>query len=53
MNIGKLKPVETILRRGGGRENNGGDESNLGTLCTYMEMSQQDPLYNYYVLIKT
>jgi hypothetical protein len=36
-----MKPVEVILRRGKRkRENNGGDEPNLGTLYTYMGMSQ-------------
>jgi hypothetical protein len=28
------------------------DEPNQGTLYAYMEMSQQNPLYNYYKLIK-
>jgi hypothetical protein len=33
------------------RENDGG-EPNQVTFQAYMEMSQWDPLYNYYVLIK-
>jgi hypothetical protein len=33
-----LKPVKVIFRRGKG--DNGGNEPNLGTLYTYMEMSQ-------------
>jgi hypothetical protein len=38
---GTLKPVEVILRRGRGKmENNGADETNKGTLYTYMEISQ-------------
>jgi hypothetical protein len=38
---GMLKSVYIILRRGQRkRENNGGDEPNLGTLYTYMEKSQ-------------
>jgi hypothetical protein len=37
----------------GKREDNGGDEPNWDSLYTYMEMSQQNPLYNYYKLIKT
>jgi hypothetical protein len=42
-----LKFVKDILRMGRWkRENNAGDESNLGTLYTYMEMSQRNPLYN-------
>jgi hypothetical protein len=41
---GTLKPIEVTLRRWRKRENNGGDESNWGTLYTYMEMSQQNPL---------
>jgi hypothetical protein len=50
---GKWKLVEAILRRGiGKRDNNGGDEPNLGTLHKNMEMSQQTLLYDYYILIK-
>jgi hypothetical protein len=38
---GTLKLAEAILRRRkGNRQNNGGDEPNLGSLYTYMEMSQ-------------
>jgi hypothetical protein len=37
----------------GRRENNGEDEPNVGTLYTRKEMSQQNPLYNYHILIKT
>jgi hypothetical protein len=38
---GTLKPVKVILRRGREkRENNGGNKPNLGTLYTYMKMSQ-------------
>jgi hypothetical protein len=37
---GTMKPVKAILRRGWGRRNNnGGDEANLGTICVYMEVS--------------
>jgi hypothetical protein len=35
------------------RENNGEDEPNWGTLYTYKKIPQQNPLYNYYILIKT
>jgi hypothetical protein len=35
------------------RETNGGDKPNQGTTYLYMEMSQWNPLYNYYILIKT
>jgi hypothetical protein len=50
---GTLDSVEVILRRGKGkRENNGQDEPNQASLHAYMEMSQQNPLYNYYKLIK-
>jgi hypothetical protein len=50
---GTLKSVEVILRRGmGKREDNGGDELNQGTLYTYLEMPQQNILYNCYALIK-
>jgi hypothetical protein len=48
---GTLKPGEDIFRRGKGkRENNRGNKPTRGTL--HMEMSQQTPLYNYYILIK-
>jgi hypothetical protein len=50
---GILKLVKVILRRGRVRKNNGGSESNLGTLPAYMEMSQQNSLYNYHMLMKT
>jgi hypothetical protein len=36
---GLLRPVEVNSRRGK-RENNGGDETNWGTLYAYVEMSQ-------------
>jgi hypothetical protein len=50
---GILKSVEVILRRGRGkRKNNGGNKPNRGIIYVYMEISQQNPLYNYYVLIK-
>jgi hypothetical protein len=40
---GTLKPVKVILRRGmARRENNGGDETNQGTLYVYMKASQQN-----------
>jgi hypothetical protein len=40
---GTLRPISVILRRGWKKkENNGGDETNWGTLYTYMEMSQQN-----------
>jgi hypothetical protein len=41
-----LKPIKAILRRE--RKNKGGS-----TLYTYMEMSQRNPVYSYYKLIKT
>jgi hypothetical protein len=44
---GTLKPVEIILRREVKRENNGEDEPNWVTLCSYMEMPQQNLLCNY------
>jgi hypothetical protein len=48
-----LKPVEvTSRRRGGKRVNSGGDETNQSNLSVYMQMSQQNPLYKYYILIK-
>jgi hypothetical protein len=51
---GMLKPVEVILRnQKWKKENNGGDESNWGILYEYVEKLQQNPLYHYYVLIKT
>jgi hypothetical protein len=51
---GTLKPDKVILRRWRGkRENNEGDEPNQGTLYAYMEMSQQNSLYSYYMLMKT
>jgi hypothetical protein len=38
---GTLKPVEVILRKGGGKkENNGGNKPNWSTFYAYMEMSQ-------------
>jgi hypothetical protein len=38
---GTLKPMEAILGKGKGkREHNGGQEPNLSTLYTYIEMSQ-------------
>jgi hypothetical protein len=46
---GTLKPVKVILGRGK-REN---IVPNWGTLYACMEMSQQNPLYNYYMPIKT
>jgi hypothetical protein len=40
-----LKPIKSILRRvRGKRENNGGDEPNLGTLYMYMQISQQNTM---------
>jgi hypothetical protein len=51
---GTLEPAQVILRRvRGKRESSGGDEPHWGTVYTYMKMSQRNPLYNYYVLIKT
>jgi hypothetical protein len=35
------------------KQHKGGDEPNWGTLHIYMETSQQKPLYNYYMLIKS
>jgi hypothetical protein len=50
---GTLKSVTVILKRGSRmRENNGRDGPNWGTLHPYMDMPQQNPLYNYYTLIK-
>jgi hypothetical protein len=50
---GTLKPDKVILRRGRRKmENKGGDEPNLGTLYTYIEMSQGNLLYSYYKLTK-
>jgi hypothetical protein len=50
---GILKHVKVILRREREkRENNGGDKPNWGTLYVYVGMSQRNPLYNYYMLIK-
>jgi hypothetical protein len=37
----------------GKRDNNGRNEPNWGTLYTYMEMTQGNPLCNYPILIKT
>jgi hypothetical protein len=34
------------------REKDDADEPNQGTLKAYMEMSQWNPLYNYYMQIK-
>jgi hypothetical protein len=34
------------------RENNRGEEPNWGTIYVYVEISQQNPLYNYYIPIK-
>jgi hypothetical protein len=34
------------------RENSGGDESNLGTTYVNMEISQQNLLYSYHIMIK-
>jgi hypothetical protein len=40
---GTLKAVYIICKRGRGkRNNNRGDEPNLGTLYAYMKMSQQN-----------
>jgi hypothetical protein len=39
-----------FLRRG--RENNGGDEPNLGIIYVYVDISQGNTLYNYHTLIK-
>jgi hypothetical protein len=49
---GTMKPVKVISKRRREREYNGGDEPNQGILYSHMEMSQQNPLYNYYILIK-
>jgi hypothetical protein len=47
------RPEESVhlglLRR---HQNTGENEPNWVTLYAYMEMSQQTPLYNYYILIK-
>jgi uncharacterized membrane protein YgaE (UPF0421/DUF939 family) len=48
-----LKTVKVIFRRvRGKRESNEDDEPNWGMLHACMEMSQQNPLYSYYTLIK-
>jgi hypothetical protein len=45
--------LKSFLRKGGrNRENNGVDELNWGILYVYIEMSQQNALYNYHILIK-
>jgi hypothetical protein len=50
---GALKPVEVIFKMWRGkRKNKGGNESNQGTWYAYMEMSQRNFLYKYYILIK-
>jgi hypothetical protein len=49
--IWTIDHVKAILRREK-RENSRGDEPTWGTLYAYMEMSQQNPLYNCYILIK-
>jgi hypothetical protein len=49
---GTLKPVQVILRRGRKRGRSRRDETNWDTLYVYMEMSQRNPMYNYYILIK-
>jgi hypothetical protein len=44
--------MEHFLKGSGiSRENNGEDEPKQYTIYVYMEMSQQDPLYNYHILI--
>jgi hypothetical protein len=51
---GTLKPVEVILRTG--RETGKIVEGMIQTkdiLYVHMEMSQLNPLYNYYILLKT
>jgi hypothetical protein len=49
---GTLIPVEVIfIRRRGTRENNEGNEPNLGVLYAYIKMSQNH-LYNYFIVIK-
>jgi hypothetical protein len=40
-------------KEGGEWGNNGGDEPYWGALYTYLAMSQQSPLYNYYILIES
>jgi hypothetical protein len=49
---GTLKPVKVILstRRGRGRTMEGWTK--LDTLYAYIEMSQQNPMYTHYILIK-
>jgi hypothetical protein len=49
-----LKPVEDILRRGVGEEENSRrDKPNFGTICVYKEMLQQNSLYSYHMPTKT
>jgi hypothetical protein len=49
---GTLTPVEIILRGIREKGEEWRDEPNWDTICTYMEMSHQIPLYNYNILIK-
>jgi hypothetical protein len=49
---GTLKPVQAILRKGGEEGEQWRDEANRGAWYAYMEMSQWDPQYNRYILIK-
>jgi hypothetical protein len=50
---GTLKPVDVMLRTEcGRRENNGGDEPNERQRQREREMSHQNSLYNYQMLIK-
>jgi hypothetical protein len=47
---GTLKPVKVTLGRVRRKKENNGDEPNWCTLCTYIEMPQQNSLRNYYRL---
>jgi hypothetical protein len=46
-----LKPVEVILRRGRGKNNNERNEPNW-VCSTHMWKCHNKTLYNYYILIK-
>jgi hypothetical protein len=51
--IWNIETCQSHIQKGEGkRDNNEGDEPNWGALYTYMKMSQWNPLYNYYTLIK-
>jgi hypothetical protein len=50
---GIFKPLEIIIERDWGmKENSGEDELIWGIIQVYMELSQQNPSYNYHKLTK-